>query len=164
MHMQEAGRLFCLCTELCAGGSLVDVLCARESRTGTPAEVCEWGVQLGRAVRYLHEDMEVLHDDIKADNILFDDAGRVKLADLGLAAELGDGQKLLRCVSCRVVSTCHVTVSSASLSHCAVPPQRPRTCALLSSRSVEERACFTCGGHVGPGLRARRGNHWTISL
>ena len=51
--------------------------------------ITKWLVQTLNALRYLHEDMRVLHRDIKPDNILKSSAGQdIKLIDLGLATVL----------------------------------------------------------------------------
>lgn len=45
------------------------------------------------AVAYLHEN-NVIHRDLKLDNILIDDSKRIKLIDFGFSVSSGHDQKL----------------------------------------------------------------------
>ncbi|NUU24896.1 MAG: serine/threonine protein kinase, partial [Streptomycetaceae bacterium] len=74
-----------LVMELCAGGSLADVV--RRDGPLSPDRVRELGVRLADALAAAHAE-GVLHRDIKPGNILLDRYGTVKLADFGLAALL----------------------------------------------------------------------------
>ncbi|TGZ80494.1 kinase-like protein [Ascodesmis nigricans] len=73
-----------------SGGSLFDLI--KENRQGISASRCQrYGYQLASAIRYLHEDMRIVHCDIKLDNCLLDtssdaeEGGNLYLADFGLA-------------------------------------------------------------------------------
>jgi tRNA A-37 threonylcarbamoyl transferase component Bud32 len=81
----EAGGLSYLLMEFVDGGSLRQVLRAGPAEPlralGVVRQVCE-------ALHYAH-DRGVVHRDLKPENILLDAAGRVKIADFGLAKILG---------------------------------------------------------------------------
>jgi serine/threonine protein kinase len=49
------------------------------------AEILRIFCQLVCAVSYLHQDLDLVHRDIKIENILFDECLNIKLADLGLS-------------------------------------------------------------------------------
>ncbi|CAL5013041.1 unnamed protein product [Urochloa decumbens] len=88
----EDADAFYLVMELCRGGRLLDEV-AREGRLSErrAANVIR---ELMAVLEYCHE-MGVVHRDIKPDNVLLTKAGRLKLADFGLAMRVADaGQKL----------------------------------------------------------------------
>jgi MAP/microtubule affinity-regulating kinase len=67
--------LYCL-------GSLLNIL----NREGTPAlERTDAGCMFRQALRYLHEIMELVHGDVKLENVLVDERGVFQLADFGLS-------------------------------------------------------------------------------
>lgn len=79
-------------THLNTGGTLFDVV--RLNRDGLDVRLTKrYAFQLAAAIRYLHEDMHIVHRDIKLENCLIDrsavDAnetgGKVLLCDFGLA-------------------------------------------------------------------------------
>lgn len=75
--------------ELCDGGSL------GEAGTLSPRAVVEIGLQVCAALTYAHEALELVHLDIKPQNLLLRGA-TVKLADLGIARARGfDGKPTL---------------------------------------------------------------------
>ena len=82
---------FCF-TKLNTGGTLFDVV--RANRQGIDRDLARrYAYQLASAIRYLHEDVRVVHRDIKLENCLIDvsdpeaakDGGNVLLCDFGLA-------------------------------------------------------------------------------
>ena len=54
-------------------------------RGADPAEIVRLGCDVADALAYLH-DVGVVHRDVKASNVLLDDAGRAHLADFGIAS------------------------------------------------------------------------------
>ena len=82
---------FCF-TKLSTGGNLFDLV--RANRQGISRDLARrYAYQLASAIRYLHEDVRVVHRDIKLENCLVDvsdpdvarDGGNLLLCDFGLA-------------------------------------------------------------------------------
>lgn len=85
----EAAGTAWLVTEYLSGGSLRDLL----DRTGTlPAQqVASIGAQAADGLAYAHA-RGFVHRDVKPTNLLFDDAGRVRITDFGVARALAEAQ------------------------------------------------------------------------
>jgi serine/threonine protein kinase len=86
---------FCI-TKLNKGGTLFDLVreTRRNKKAGLPAHLVKrYTYQLASAMRYLHNDVQVVHRDIKLENCLVDmtvpnadtDGGDVLLCDFGMA-------------------------------------------------------------------------------
>lgn len=89
---------FCI-TRLNIGGTLHSVIRSRrqqykEGERGLPAHVAKrYTYQLASAIRYLHEDVHVVHRDVKLENVLLDmsapdsasQGGNILLCDFGMA-------------------------------------------------------------------------------
>ena len=82
---------FCF-TRLNVGGTLFDLV--RANRNGLSLDLARrYSYQLAAAIRYLHEDMRIVHRDIKLENCLIDlseqksvtEGGDLLLCDFGLA-------------------------------------------------------------------------------
>ncbi|KAI0056286.1 kinase-like protein [Artomyces pyxidatus] len=93
VHTPYADFFFML---LCPAGTLYDIL----KRDGTPAlPHDDAGVifrQVVRGLRYLHEQMGLVHGDLKLENVLVDETGVCRIADFGMASKI-DGEN----ASCR---------------------------------------------------------------
>ncbi len=88
---EHEGRLF-LAMEYLAGGDLADRI-----RAGVvaPDECIRWVREIAEALAQAHE-AGVVHRDIKPENLLFDEQGRIKLADFGIARRAEDDSSLTK--------------------------------------------------------------------
>lgn len=84
----EEADCFHLVMELCSGGRLIDQMVKdgpySEQRTANILK------EVMLVIKYCH-DMGVVHRDIKPENILLTAAGKLKLADFGLAMRISEG-------------------------------------------------------------------------
>jgi len=86
----DAGRAY-LITPICDSGSLADRL---DSCGSIPeSEVLEIGLAIAEGLAHAHA-AGILHRDIKPSNVLFGEDGTPKLADFGLAQDLGRATRL----------------------------------------------------------------------
>ena len=76
--------------EYCSGGDLFQALCKQRAKKKPISQrrVKMWVLQLCEALAYLHSK-QVIHRDVKPMNVLLDSAGNAKMADFGLARNLG---------------------------------------------------------------------------
>ena len=79
---RRGSRHMLLLTEYCPGGSLND----RLARPSSDQQNLKWMTQTAEAVAHLHS-FNVVHRDLKADNVLLTASEDVKLGDFGLARE-----------------------------------------------------------------------------
>lgn len=105
-HVETADAIFCL-TERIGGGTLFEVAAAwgpfnqsLDATTGPltfsladqrrrAATTAAYGLQIAHALRYLHQDLGIVHGDIKLENVLVDnsvpDRPRMVLCDFGMS-------------------------------------------------------------------------------
>ncbi|KAG0226449.1 Suppressor of Sensor Kinase (SLN1) [Actinomortierella wolfii] len=76
--------------EYCQGGSLANLL--EHGRIGDEKVVKFYTLQMLKGLAYLH-DMNVVHRDVKPDNILLDHMGNIKFVDFGAAKILAKNQR-----------------------------------------------------------------------
>jgi serine/threonine-protein kinase len=76
-----------LVTEYLGGGSLRDIL--DRGVTLTPSQTLLVGLECARALAHAHL-RGLVHRDVKPGNLLFDEEGRLRLADFGLARALAE--------------------------------------------------------------------------
>ena len=74
--------------EYMEGGSLTDVVTFNMMSENQIAAVCREVLQ---GLQFLHSK-QVIHRDIKSDNVLLSQEGNIKLTDFGFCAELGESQ------------------------------------------------------------------------
>ncbi|CAH8382350.1 unnamed protein product [Eruca vesicaria subsp. sativa] len=87
---EESDR-FHLVMELCSGGRLIDQMVKEGKYSEQRAANIFKDLML--VIKYCHE-MGVVHRDIKPENILLTAAGKIQLADFGLAMRIAKGQTL----------------------------------------------------------------------
>ncbi|KAG8373959.1 hypothetical protein BUALT_Bualt11G0080300 [Buddleja alternifolia] len=82
-----------LVLEYMSNGSLADVLFKLENRPSWEERI-KLARDIARGILYLHEECEtqIIHCDIKPQNILMDENGRAKISDFGLAKHLKQDQ------------------------------------------------------------------------
>jgi MAP/microtubule affinity-regulating kinase len=87
LHTPYADFFFML---LCPAGTLYDIL----KRDGHPAlahdDAGTLFRQVVRGVRYLHEQMYLVHGDLKLENVLVDEMGVCRISDFGMTRSIGD--------------------------------------------------------------------------
>ena len=75
---------------LCPAGTLYDIL-KRDGRPALPHD--DAGTlfrQVVRGVRYLHEQMGLVHADLKLENVLVDEMGVCRIGDFGMTRSIGE--------------------------------------------------------------------------
>ncbi len=88
---EHDGRLF-LAMEYLAGGDLDGRI---RSGAVAPDQCVRWLRDIAEALAQAHE-AGVVHRDIKPENLLFDEQGRIKLADFGIARQAEDESNLTK--------------------------------------------------------------------
>ena len=81
------GNIYYMVMEYVDGGNAQEMI--EERGRLTPDEVLEFGIVISDALLEAHTN-NVIHRDIKPENIMITREGRIKIADLGLAKQLGD--------------------------------------------------------------------------
>lgn len=91
-HFEQEGTLFII-MEYANGGDLYSSIQSRRGRLFTEEEVLHYFSQLCLALSYLHEQ-NVLHRDLKSQNVFLTKDNVVKLGDFGISAALRSAQEL----------------------------------------------------------------------
>lgn len=95
-HFQEQGTLFII-MEYADGGDLYKLIQSRHGVLFTEEEILHYFSQICLALNYLHEK-NVLHRDLKSQNVFLSKDHGVKLGDFGISATLGNSQELRQTV------------------------------------------------------------------
>jgi serine/threonine-protein kinase len=82
LDVGEAGGIYYFSMEFVSGSNVSRIV--KEKGYYEPAEAVSIIVQVARALLYAHEK-GMIHRDVKPENIMIDEKGNIKLADLGLA-------------------------------------------------------------------------------
>ena len=84
-----------LVMEYVPGGTLLKKI--KENGRLTEKEAGHYFTQILEAVSYLHNELKVVHRDLKADNIMIDENNNIRLIDFGFACEFSDEEEMKRC-------------------------------------------------------------------
>jgi len=89
---EEVNGVYCLVFEYYAGGTLSQKLASHRTwgQQIPLATALIWATQIADGLAHAHR-RGIIHRDLKPGNILFDDEGRPKLADFGIARSLAPG-------------------------------------------------------------------------
>src|SRR2546425_4525382 len=85
----KSGRIIYFVMKFLRGKPLSSILVARGSLP--PAEIKKILAEVGRALAYAHKK-EIVHRDIKPDNIMFDEHGHAVVTDFGIAKAASGGK------------------------------------------------------------------------
>src|SRR5437588_544879 len=85
----KSGRVIYFVMKFLRGKPLSSILAARGSLP--PAEIKKVLAEVGRALAYAHKK-EIVHRDIKPDNIMFDEHGHAVVTDFGIAKAASGGK------------------------------------------------------------------------
>jgi len=85
----KSGRIIYFVMKFLRGKPLSSILGARGSLP--PVEIKRTLVEVGRALSYAHKK-EIVHRDIKPDNIMFDEHGHAVVTDFGIAKAVSGGK------------------------------------------------------------------------
>ncbi|XP_058639019.1 uncharacterized protein LOC131544660 isoform X1 [Onychostoma macrolepis] len=79
-------KLFYIVMEYCAGGDLYNTMKTQKEHTGyfEEKQILDWFVQICLALQYIHDERRnILHRDIKPQNIFLTEDGYINLGDFG---------------------------------------------------------------------------------
>ncbi|XP_014788481.1 serine/threonine-protein kinase Nek1 isoform X3 [Octopus bimaculoides] len=93
---EESGRLYIVMT-YCEGGDLYSRINDQKGVEFCEEQILDWFVQICLAVKYIH-DKNILHRDIKSQNIFLTKDGTVKIGDFGISKVLNS--------TCDMAKTC----------------------------------------------------------
>ncbi|CAG8544909.1 10330_t:CDS:2 [Racocetra fulgida] len=118
-------------SEYCPGGTLLDYVKKNSKGEGIGLDEDEARrifLEIAEGVRYLHDDMRLVHKDIKLDNILLDRDDTWKICDFGLTEFQNDANGFANLAPCD-------EEAGGSLAYCA--PEQVRSKVPLKDPSVD---------------------------
>jgi hypothetical protein len=84
------GRLAAVSMEYAPGGTVGGARLDQAGQVFSPAQLEPWVRQLASALDYAHGHAEVVHRDLKPNNLMLDAKGRLKVVDFGIAASISE--------------------------------------------------------------------------
>jgi serine/threonine protein kinase len=84
------GRLAAVSMEYAPGGTVGGARLDQPGQVFSVAQLEPWVRQLASALDYAHSHAEVVHRDLKPNNLMLDAKGRLKVVDFGIAASISD--------------------------------------------------------------------------
>lgn len=81
-------------TEYCSHGSLSNLILQNSRLPENMAR--KYFIQVVKCLKYLHEEVHVIHRDLKAENIMLDSCDNIKIIDFGLSIEFNPKQPFFR--------------------------------------------------------------------
>ena len=87
----------CIAMEYCDGGDLAAQVKAARRNLFSESKILHWFVQIALGVQYMHTN-NVLHRDLKTQNIFLTGNGRLVLGDLGISKVLSEGDLARTCI------------------------------------------------------------------
>ncbi|CAG8713808.1 19505_t:CDS:2, partial [Cetraspora pellucida] len=121
INVQEDDYATYIFSEYCSGGTLLDYVKKNSKGEGKGLDEDEARkifLEIAEGLRYLHDDMRLVHKDIKLDNILLDKDGTWKICDFGLTEFQNDANGFANLASCE-------EEAGGSLAYCA--PEQARS-------------------------------------
>jgi serine/threonine protein kinase len=76
--------------EYVKGDTLADLKHSQRGGCYDPAQILPWIEQICAVLEYAHREASIVHRDLKPRNIMVTQSGKVKVADFGISAVLGD--------------------------------------------------------------------------
>jgi serine/threonine protein kinase len=76
--------------EFVKGDTLADLKLGRRGGCYDPVEILPWIEQICAVLEYAHREARIVHRDLKPRNIMVTQSGKLKVADFGISAVLGD--------------------------------------------------------------------------
>jgi serine/threonine protein kinase len=76
--------------EYVEGSTLTDLMLRQPDGCFDPGQILSWIEQLCAVLDYAHREANIVHRDLKPRNIMVTSSGKVKVADFGISAVLGD--------------------------------------------------------------------------
>ncbi|MEQ1858656.1 MAG: serine/threonine-protein kinase [Chthoniobacteraceae bacterium] len=89
-HFEREGQTAAIVMEYVEGQSLAELKTQQPGLCFEPAQILPWIEQLCVVLDYAHSDPRIVHRDLKPRNLMLTPAGRLKVADFGIAAVLSD--------------------------------------------------------------------------